>query len=115
MTVADAAPRLALSPRALRKALESRAHRGADGSLEAAWDGVFARKLGRCWRVALGPGWSLSATSASTSSEQGEKASGRVSTPADNPRSLLGCESGCVEALCPPAGSQRPGEEENHG
>jgi len=115
MTVAEAAPRLALSPRALLKALERRAHRGADGCIEAAWDGVFARKLGRRWRVALGSGWSLPAASPSTSPEQGEKASGRVSTPADNRRSLLGCERGEREALCPPSGSQSPGAEENHG
>jgi hypothetical protein len=115
MAVVEAALRLALSPRALRKALEHRAHRGADGGITAAWDGVFARKLGRRWRVALGAGWSLPTTSPSTSPEQGEKASGRVSTPADHRRSHLGCERGEREALCPPSGSQSPGAEENHG
>jgi hypothetical protein len=42
---------------ALRKALERRAVRGTDGAIEAAADGVRARKFGRRWRVQFSPEW----------------------------------------------------------
>jgi hypothetical protein len=47
-----------VDPAALRKALDRRATRTADGGIEAELDGVHARKLGRLWRVALSAAWS---------------------------------------------------------
>lgn len=105
MTVAEAAPRLALSSKALRKALERRAHPDANGSLEASWDGITGRKLGRHWRVSLGACWRLSPSSAPLPN---------ASTPAGDPSSLTGCESASREACCPPSGSPPPGAEDDH-
>jgi hypothetical protein len=44
---------------ALRKTLERRAVRAADGATEAALDGVRARKFGRLWRVRFSEAWGL--------------------------------------------------------
>lgn len=52
-----AAAHLGLSAAALRKSLERRAVRGADGAVEAVADGVRARKFGRLWRVQFSPEW----------------------------------------------------------
>jgi hypothetical protein len=57
LTVAQAAACLAMSADALRRALERRAVRAPDGGVEASWDGVRARKLGRLWRVLLSARW----------------------------------------------------------
>jgi hypothetical protein len=46
---------LGMSAPALRKALDRRATRAPDGGIVAEMDGVMARKLGRLWRVFLGP------------------------------------------------------------
>lgn len=54
-----AADVLGLSSDALRKTLDRRARKVADGGVEAEIDGVRARKLGRLWRVSLGPAWTL--------------------------------------------------------
>ena len=54
-----AAQVLDITPSALRRALERAAHRAADGGTEAHLDGVRGRKLGRRWRVLLGPAWAL--------------------------------------------------------
>jgi hypothetical protein len=56
-SLADAARLLALTPTALRRALERRAMRAPDGGVEAELDGVRGRKLGRLWRVQLGERW----------------------------------------------------------
>jgi len=41
----------------LRRIIERHAVRAADGSVEAYFDGIYARKLGRLWRVHLGEKW----------------------------------------------------------
>jgi hypothetical protein len=46
-----------MSPGSLRKALERRARRTADGGVEAELDGLRARKLANRWLVSLGPYW----------------------------------------------------------
>ena len=56
-TVREAAEVLGLTPEALRKQLERRQARTADGGTEAEIDGVRARKFGRLWRVSFGSGW----------------------------------------------------------
>ncbi len=53
----DAAGLLGLSVGALRKQLERRATRAADGGVEALVDGVRARKFAGRWRVSFGPSW----------------------------------------------------------
>jgi hypothetical protein len=55
--VSEAAKHLAVTPSALRKQLERNAVKARDGGVEAEFDGVRARKLGRLWRVSLGPMW----------------------------------------------------------
>ena len=54
-----AAVHLGMSAAALRKALERRAARAADGVTEATLDGVQARKFGRLWRVRFSERWGL--------------------------------------------------------
>jgi len=54
-----AAAHLSMNAAALRKALERRAMRAADGATEASLDGVRARKFGRTWRVRFSDGWGL--------------------------------------------------------
>ena len=56
-TLRDAAEILAVSPDALRKQLERRVQRAADGGTEASIDGVRGRKFGVRWRVCLGQAW----------------------------------------------------------
>ncbi|MDQ2647189.1 MAG: hypothetical protein M3020_25520 [Myxococcota bacterium] len=53
----DAADLLGLTIGALRKQLERRAIRAADGGVEALVDGVRARKFAGRWRVSFGPSW----------------------------------------------------------
>ena len=57
ISLPSAADLLGLTPEALRKTLDRRARKVADGGIEAALDGVRARKLGRLWRVALSEAW----------------------------------------------------------
>lgn len=57
ISLPSAADVLGLTADALRKTLDRRARKVADGGVEAEIDGVRARKLGRLWRVALGPAW----------------------------------------------------------
>ena len=59
LSVTAAAEILGLSPTALRKSLDRRAVRAADGGTEAELDGVRGRKLGRLWRVALSSAWAV--------------------------------------------------------
>jgi len=54
-----AAAHLGMNAAALRKTLERRAVRVADGATEAALDGVQARKFGRLWRVRFSEAWGL--------------------------------------------------------
>jgi hypothetical protein len=56
--VQDAAAFLSLQEVTLRRTLERAARRGADG-IVARVDGVIGRKLGRAWRVWLGPAWAV--------------------------------------------------------
>ena len=60
-----AAAHLGMGAPALRKALERRAIRAADGVTEAALDGVLARKFGRLWRVRFSERWGLPSTGGS--------------------------------------------------
>lgn len=53
----DAAQILAVTPAALRKQLERRTERAADGGVEARIDGVRARKFANRWRVSFGKPW----------------------------------------------------------
>lgn len=55
--IRDAASILGLTPGALRKLLERRAVRAADGSVEAHVDGVRGRKFANRWRISLGKAW----------------------------------------------------------
>ncbi|HEU4535809.1 MAG TPA: hypothetical protein VFS00_16900 [Polyangiaceae bacterium] len=57
VSLGTAAEHLGTSSDALRRLFERRAVRAADGGVEAHVDGVRARKLGRLWRVSLGPSW----------------------------------------------------------
>jgi hypothetical protein len=59
ISVQAAAEILGLTSAALRKSLDRRAVRSADGGIEAELDGVRGRKLGRLWRVALSPAWAV--------------------------------------------------------
>ncbi|MDI1484769.1 hypothetical protein [Polyangium sp. y55x31] len=52
-----AAAHLGLNAAQLRKTLERRATRAADGGTEASVDGVRARKFGRLWRVRFSEAW----------------------------------------------------------
>jgi hypothetical protein len=52
-----AALHLGMTAAALRKSLERRAVRAADGATEATLDGVRARKFGRSWRVRFSEAW----------------------------------------------------------
>lgn len=53
----DAAEILSISPGALRKQLERRTQRAADGGVEAQVDGVRRRKFANRWRVSFGQPW----------------------------------------------------------
>ncbi len=57
LTATEAAELLRLNVRVFRRMLDRRARRGPDGAVEARFDGVVARKVGRTWRVALSPLW----------------------------------------------------------
>lgn len=59
MTVDRAAAALDVTPSALRRRLERAATKGADGATVARFEGIVGRKLGRRWRVALGPDWTM--------------------------------------------------------
>jgi hypothetical protein len=57
VSVDVAAQHLGTSPDALRRMLERRAVKAADGGIEADVNGVRGRKLGRIWRVRLSEAW----------------------------------------------------------
>lgn len=59
VSIEKAAAHLGMNAAALRKTLERRAMRVADGATEAALDGVRARKFGRLWRVRFSEAWGL--------------------------------------------------------
>jgi hypothetical protein len=61
VSVQVAADYLGLGHAALRRTLERRAARVADGGTEANVDGVRARKFGRLWRVQFSASWLLPA------------------------------------------------------
>jgi hypothetical protein len=74
MTVARAAAVLDMTPSALRRRLERAATRTESGSTEARSDGILARKLGRCWRIALGPEWTEGPDDLHSSGSRGARA-----------------------------------------
>lgn len=57
MSVREAAAVLGFAVVSLRRAIERHARRAPDGGIEASFDGLRARKLGRTWRVQLGSRW----------------------------------------------------------
>jgi hypothetical protein len=57
VTLAVAAATLGTAATALRRTIERRARLADDGTLEAVFDGIRARKLAGRWRVNFGPGW----------------------------------------------------------
>jgi hypothetical protein len=62
VSVQSAADILGLTSAALRKSLDRRATRVADGGIEAELDGVRGRKFGRLWRVTLSAAWMVPPT-----------------------------------------------------
>jgi hypothetical protein len=64
LRVDEAAEVLGVEVITLRRAIERHARRDADGGgIQAHFDGLRARKLGRHWRVLLGPEWSVATPS----------------------------------------------------
>lgn len=57
VSVRIAARTLGFTPVSLRRAIERHARRAEDGTIEARFDGLRARKLGRTWRVQLSSAW----------------------------------------------------------
>lgn len=57
LTATEAAEHLRLNVRVFRRMLDRRARRAPDGAVEARFDGVVARKVGRTWRVSLSEQW----------------------------------------------------------
>lgn len=57
ITVREAADVLGFTPVSLRRAIERNARQAADGGIEARFDGLCAKKLGRTWRVLLSSAW----------------------------------------------------------
>ncbi len=64
VSVRVAASHLGFSVVSLRRVIERNARRSADGGIEATFDGLRAKKLGRTWRVALGDRWAAGVSSA---------------------------------------------------
>jgi hypothetical protein len=60
MRIDEAARILAVRVVTLRRAIDRNARRDSTGCIDAAFDGVRARKLGRHWRVLLDPCWAPS-------------------------------------------------------
>lgn len=58
MSVRQAASVLGFAVVSLRRTIERHARRAPDGGIEASFDGIRAKKLGRTWRVLLGERWS---------------------------------------------------------
>lgn len=56
-TLPLAAAELGVPENSLRRAIERGQQRKADGTIVSHFDGVFARKLGRVWRVRLDLHW----------------------------------------------------------
>lgn len=57
MSVREAAEILGFAIISLRRAIERNARRASDGGVEASFDGLRARKIGRAWRVQLSSAW----------------------------------------------------------
>lgn len=57
VSLARAAQFLGESPESLRKKLVRASRKTADGVVEAEFDGIKARKLGRNWKVRFSSGW----------------------------------------------------------
>lgn len=81
-TLNNGAELLGTSSQALRRKIERKAIMGPDGVLEAAFDGIRARKFAGRWRVWLGPGWSdpegkTAVTSRGSSTSRSPKSAGR--------------------------------------
>jgi hypothetical protein len=76
----DAALILGESADALRKRCERKPAKGADGAVEAKFDGIVARKLGGRWRVFLSAEWAQPAVVGSPPPRRERRAS-KVGTP----------------------------------
>jgi hypothetical protein len=76
----DAALILGESTDMLRKRCERKAAKGADGAVEARFDGIVARKLGGRWRVLLSAEWAQPAVVGSPPPRRERRAS-KVGTP----------------------------------
>jgi hypothetical protein len=57
VSVETAARFMGLTSSALRRTLERRARNSPEGTIEVCFDGIYARKLGRLWRVRFSPAW----------------------------------------------------------
>lgn len=57
MSVVEAAAIVGYDGISLRRAIGRHARKSADGAIEAAFDGIVARKIGNTWRVWLSPAW----------------------------------------------------------
>ena len=58
ISTAEAAGVLGIDEVTLRRKCDRGARKTLDGAIEASFDGIRARKLGRLWRLLLGAGWS---------------------------------------------------------
>jgi len=77
LSVARVALLLDLTPDALRRRLERKTTIGEDGAIEAHFDGIHARKVGRLWRVSLGPEWLEAATAVDSVRSRGARKAGK--------------------------------------
>jgi hypothetical protein len=68
VSVDVAAQFLSLAPGRLRRTLERRATRDADGHVVVSMDGIVARKLGRLWRLKFAACWTEPEAAGSTAS-----------------------------------------------
>lgn len=57
LSVREAASVLGFATVSFRRVIERHARRAHDGSIEARFDGIVARKCGRSWRVHLSAAW----------------------------------------------------------
>ena len=75
VTLRSAAESLDMAASALRRTIERRARLADDGVLEAAFDGIRARKFAGRWRVNLGAAWTREDAANDTRRNNGARAS----------------------------------------
>jgi hypothetical protein len=71
VSVDVAAQFLSLAPGRLRRTLERRATRDADGHVVVRMDGIVARKLGRLWRLKFAACWTEPESSSAAATTRG--------------------------------------------